>query len=168
MRSSFRAGTCAFALLAVATAASALQGPISINGNGPALAGFTLVINETASCGLDFLGSVTTDAGGGNDTFTISVTDEGAIVASQDFSFPADGAAHPIQFSFSMQHVFVNNDWGLVVEDPGGLGHFEIPDLFVISSCSLQNIPTLSGVGTAAFAFLLATAGALALLRRRG
>jgi len=158
-----------FTLLGALLAAPALavQGPVSINGDGPELANAVFAISDTGSCGLSFQGSVTTDAGGGTDTFTLRITDEGAVIASQDFAFPADGAAHPFAAEFSFQHVFVGDTWGLTIDDPGGLGLVEIPDIFSIESCTIQNIPTLSKAGVAGFGLLLAGAAAAVLVRRR-
>lgn len=153
-------------ILAAATA-GAVQGPVSINGGGSDLSAFAMSISELPNCGLEFAGVVTTDAGGGTDTFTISVTDAGVVVGSEDFAFPADGAVHPIEFALHFQHLFVDNTWGLIIDDPGGLGTLEIPDAFPINTCATQSIPTLSTAGVAGFVVLLAAGGVVLLARRR-
>jgi len=154
-------------MLAGSGLAGAVQGPISINGDGPELSNYVLFLSVTGSCGLSIGGTVVTDAGGGTDTFTLQITDEGAVIASQDFAYPADGAAHPFATEFSFQHIFVGENYGLTIVDPGGLGLVEFPDLFPLESCSIQNIPTLSTAGVAGFGLLLAGAAAAVLVRRR-
>lgn len=151
----------------LAAPALAVQGPISINGDGPELAGGVFLLSDTGSCGLSIQGSVTTDAGGGTDTFTMQIVDEGAVIASRDFAFPADGAAHPFATEFSFQHIFVGDTYALWINDPGGLGLVQFPEIFPIESCTIQNIPTLSKAGAAGFGLLLAGAAAAVLVRRR-
>lgn len=147
--------------------ALAVQGPISINGDGPELSAFVLGFSDGGSCSVIMQGQVTTDVGGGNDTFDLRITDEGAVIASQTFSLPADGGVYPVATTFHLQHIFVNDDYGVTIDDPGGVGLFEFPDFIPIGGCTIQNIPTLSTAGVAGFGLLLAGAAAAVLVRRR-
>ena len=153
--------------IALAAPALALQGPVSINGEGPDASGMSLVLSSTNSCGLFIDGSATTDNTGGTDTFAIQITDAGAVIASQDVALPADGASHAFQLQFEFQHIFVDDTYGLNIDDPGGLGFVQFPDIFDIDSCSIQNIPALSTAGATGLGLLLAAAAAVVLARRR-
>ncbi len=169
MRGNARNPLSVAGLLAIvlATSAPALQGPVSINGDGPDASGLLLILTTTNACGLVVDGSVTTDAGGGTDTFAIRITDEGVVIASQNLAFPADGGSHAFSFQLDFEHIFINDNYGLIIDDPGGLGVVVVPEVFTIDSCSIQNIPALSTAGATGLGLLLAAAAAVVLARRR-
>lgn len=150
-----------------AAATFAVQGPVVINGQGGELSGLSLLLTSGQACTVSFEGSVTTDVGGGTDTFTLTLTNAGQDVASQDFALPADGQSHPVAFVLAPQHLLVGDLVGLTILDPGGLGIIELDDILLLTSCTTQGIPTLGGSALAGFAALLGVASVALLARRR-
>lgn len=161
----------ALSLLAVLILVASLTG--AAERNGPAsydaakIGAAALVLSSSARCAIDYEITVTSEAGGGTDGFTLEVWDDGARIQVHPFVVPADGGQHVVTGS-----VVLTSPPGTLAP---GLGFYVVDNDLIYASndpftgfvCTVLDVPTMSRWGLALFAGLLLLASVALVLRRR-
>lgn len=171
-----------FALLVSAPAAHSAQnaqnldGPVTeIPSGAGGLDAWTFEVELVNGCYALVTGTVTA-SGGGSEQAALTTYDNGVLIDSYDFSFPANGSAHPYCWVYRQIGDPDNGDVAIALrDDPLSLDAYDFLPLSISGTCTGAApscggpvaIPTIAPAGLGALALALLGAAILVLRRHR-
>jgi hypothetical protein len=126
----------------------------------------SLAATASGGCAVEFAATVHTASGGGQDDFSIQISDDGRLIRVVDLYAPADGTSHVVNGAFELTSPpgDATPGIGLYLVDDGRI--LDAIDPFVVP-CGALAVPALGGRGLAALVSLLAFAALATLGRAR-